>query len=350
MAERAAHLSPVSTLFAAFLGYDPVAHLIGPHTLAQLSVAQQHALTGRSFFPGLISAPFRVGLHAALDFAIVASLLAAGASWLRGGRYVYSEPDSGAEELPNEPVSVAQTAGSAQADEAAQTAGAAEVAGAVQPGRRSRRGRPGRDDTGSEVTMSARRAATVDPEVVLRIGEVAKLTGLTTRTLRYWEELGLIAPSSYRGRGERLYSSTDMARALRIKDLQDLLGFSLSEVRVVLDTEDIDVLDRVRSEYRKGDLSPMRRRQLLDDAIEANDRLLDRLDDTLRRIGAFREERANKATRLREARQELEDDPDPRRQGPGSNERSGPRLTAARRSRTSREATIGTTGTNGRNR
>ena len=50
-------------------------------------------LTGRSFFPGLISAPFRAGLHAALDFAIVASLLAAGASWLRGGRYVYSEPD-----------------------------------------------------------------------------------------------------------------------------------------------------------------------------------------------------------------------------------------------------------------
>jgi hypothetical protein len=61
--------------------------------LAQLSVAQQHVLTGRSFFPGLISAPFRSGLHAALDFAIVASLLAAGASWLRGGRYVYSEPD-----------------------------------------------------------------------------------------------------------------------------------------------------------------------------------------------------------------------------------------------------------------
>ena len=47
--------------------------------------AQQAALTGRSFFPGLISAPFRAGLHAALDFAIVASLLAAGASWMRGG-------------------------------------------------------------------------------------------------------------------------------------------------------------------------------------------------------------------------------------------------------------------------
>ena len=92
-ADHVAHLSPVSTLFAAFLGYDPIQHLVGAHTLAHLTAVQQHALTGRGFFPGLISAPFRAGLHAALDFAIVASLLAAGASWLRGGRYVYSEPE-----------------------------------------------------------------------------------------------------------------------------------------------------------------------------------------------------------------------------------------------------------------
>jgi MFS family permease len=94
VANQVAHLSPVSTLFAAFLGYDPVQHLIGANALSQLSLTQQHALTGRSFFPGLISAPFRAGLHAALDFAIGASLLAAGASWLRGGRYVYSEPET----------------------------------------------------------------------------------------------------------------------------------------------------------------------------------------------------------------------------------------------------------------
>ena len=49
-----------------------------------------------------------------------------------------------------------------------------------------------------------------------RIGEVAKLTGVTTRTLRYWEELGLLQPSSYRASGERLYSPTDVARVTRI--------------------------------------------------------------------------------------------------------------------------------------
>jgi len=91
-AERVSHLSPVSTLFAAFLGYDPVQHLLGAHVLSQLTPVQQAQLTGRRFFPGLIGTPFRAGLHAALDFGIVASLLAAWASWLRGGRYVYSEP------------------------------------------------------------------------------------------------------------------------------------------------------------------------------------------------------------------------------------------------------------------
>jgi MFS family permease len=91
-AARAAHLPPVSTLFAAFLGYNPIQHLIGSGILSSLPRHQQAVLTGRSFFPGLISAPFRAGLHAAFDFAIGASLLAAGASWTRGGRYVHTEP------------------------------------------------------------------------------------------------------------------------------------------------------------------------------------------------------------------------------------------------------------------
>jgi hypothetical protein len=82
----------VSTLFAAFLGYNPIQHLIGPKVLSHLSAANQHALIGRSFFPHLISQPFQSGLHAAFDFAILVSLIAAGASWLRGGRYVYAEP------------------------------------------------------------------------------------------------------------------------------------------------------------------------------------------------------------------------------------------------------------------
>jgi MFS family permease len=79
------HLPPISTIFAAFLGYNPIQHLVGAGALSHLTAAQQASLTGRSFFPGLIAAPFRAGLHAAFDFAIVVSLLAAAASWNTGG-------------------------------------------------------------------------------------------------------------------------------------------------------------------------------------------------------------------------------------------------------------------------
>ncbi len=92
-AARVSHLPPVSTLFAAFLGENPMQHLLGPGVLAHLPPANQAVVTGRAFFPNLISAPFHQGLHEAFDFAIASCLVAAGASWLRGGKYVYSEPD-----------------------------------------------------------------------------------------------------------------------------------------------------------------------------------------------------------------------------------------------------------------
>jgi hypothetical protein len=79
----------------------------------------------------------------------------------------------------------------------------------------------------------------------------------------------------------------------------------LAEVRVVLDTEEVDVLDRVKSEFRSGDPSPARQRALLDEAIAANDHLLARLDDTVSRIQAFRVERAASAERLRDRRRAL---------------------------------------------
>ena len=87
VANTAAHLPPVSILFAAFLGYNPIQHLLGSTTLAHISAHSQAILTGRSFFPHLISAPFRSGLHEALYFAIAACLVAAAASLMRGTPY-----------------------------------------------------------------------------------------------------------------------------------------------------------------------------------------------------------------------------------------------------------------------
>src|SRR5438876_3408543 len=93
-AARVSHLPPVATLFASFLGYNPIKTLLGPHVLGQLPAGQAHALTGRSFFPHLISGPFHTALVYAFVFAIAACLVAAVASASRGGKYHYAEATS----------------------------------------------------------------------------------------------------------------------------------------------------------------------------------------------------------------------------------------------------------------
>ena len=93
VAQHIASLPPVSTLFASFLGYNPLVHLIGPHVMATLPIHTQIAVSSRRFFPTIIAQPFRDGLHAACDASVLACLCAAGCSWLRGGKYVYAEGD-----------------------------------------------------------------------------------------------------------------------------------------------------------------------------------------------------------------------------------------------------------------
>jgi MFS family permease len=93
-ATRVSHLPPVATLFSSFLGYNPMATLLGPHVLAGLPAGQAHELTGRSFFPQLISGPFHTALVYAFVFAIAACLVAAAASLLRGGKYHHVDATS----------------------------------------------------------------------------------------------------------------------------------------------------------------------------------------------------------------------------------------------------------------
>ncbi|MEV6703865.1 MFS transporter, partial [Streptomyces sp. NPDC051453] len=90
-AAKVAALPPVGVLFASLLGYNPVQTLLGPHVLAQLPPGHAHYLTGRGFFPELISQPFADGLSVAFDFAIAACVVAAIASMLRGGRYIHDD-------------------------------------------------------------------------------------------------------------------------------------------------------------------------------------------------------------------------------------------------------------------
>ncbi|MGH3154059.1 MAG: MFS transporter [Streptosporangiaceae bacterium] len=85
-AQHLSHLPPISVLFAAFLGYNPVKQLLGPKVLAHLPAGHAAYLTSRGFFPHLISIPFHDGLSVAFSFAIGANVIAAVASTLTGGR------------------------------------------------------------------------------------------------------------------------------------------------------------------------------------------------------------------------------------------------------------------------
>jgi MFS family permease len=89
IASQIAHLPPTSALFAAFLGYNPMAQLLPPQVLHALPAANQALLLGRSFFPNLIVPPFAVGLHAVFFLSAAMCFVAAIASFLRGKRSVY---------------------------------------------------------------------------------------------------------------------------------------------------------------------------------------------------------------------------------------------------------------------
>jgi hypothetical protein len=108
---RVSHLPPVGSLFAAFLGYNPMQTLLGPTTLSHLSPATAHYLTSREFFPQLISKPFSDGLTEAFAFAAGVCALGAVASLLRGGKYHYQEPGTVADPVPEGAVAVEQSNG-----------------------------------------------------------------------------------------------------------------------------------------------------------------------------------------------------------------------------------------------
>ena len=87
---RISKLPPVGSLFASFLGYNPIGTLLGPslHTMPHATAAY---LTGHKFFPTLVSHPFASGIHEAFYFAAGCCAVAAIASWLRGGKYYHVE-------------------------------------------------------------------------------------------------------------------------------------------------------------------------------------------------------------------------------------------------------------------
>lgn len=134
------------------------------------------------------------------------------------------------------------------------------------------------------MTTGAPPAAGLGHDTALRgIGAVASVTGVSERALRYYEELGLLRPAAHRPGGGRLYADADVQRVRRIRELQELMGFDLEEIRTVLSAE--DRLDVLRGRYRDGTGDPV---AVVEEAIATLESLRAEVDAKLGRLEAFR--------------------------------------------------------------
>jgi MerR family transcriptional regulator, repressor of the yfmOP operon len=134
------------------------------------------------------------------------------------------------------------------------------------------------------------------------IGEVARQAGVTTRTLRYYQELGLLDPAGTSPGGNRRYSDADVSRLRRIIELRNVMGFDLDRIGDVLRAE--DRLAELREEVQTG-VSQDRRREILAEAIELNAGLRHQVREKLAVLEAFLAELEEKAARYDHYAREL---------------------------------------------
>ncbi len=125
------------------------------------------------------------------------------------------------------------------------------------------------------------------PARLLRINEVASELGLTTRSIRYYEEVGLLKPAARSEGSYRLYDADDVERLRFIKGLRDDAGFSLAEIGHLLEEE--EVRERNRRRFRVS-TDPDERRALLVESLDRVDRQVARLRGKADRLTAMLEE------------------------------------------------------------
>jgi|SRR5438105_1432964 len=139
----------------------------------------------------------------------------------------------------------------------------------------------------------------------LRIGDVARLVGTTPRTIRYYEEIGLLplAPARPSGR-HRLYSEAEVERLREVMRLKDLLGVSLEELRTLLAAEEARA--EVRAQLRRENVHPDRRRELLVEALGHLDRQLALVRHRAEELAKLETELGEKRKRVRRKIRELD--------------------------------------------
>jgi DNA-binding transcriptional MerR regulator len=145
-------------------------------------------------------------------------------------------------------------------------------------------------------------------ERLLRIQEVAAETGLTTRAIRYYEEIGLLEPAARSDGAYRLFDNSDLERLRFIKELRDGAGFSLAQIGQLL--EDEAARERNRERFR-ATRDPRERRALVVEARDRVDRQIATLRDKRERLDAMIGEAEDRRRHLDAHLAELDGGPDP---------------------------------------
>jgi DNA-binding transcriptional MerR regulator len=148
-----------------------------------------------------------------------------------------------------------------------------------------------------------------EPESGIRISDAAATAGVSPRTLRYYEELGLLTPSLYTPGGERRYTESDLTQLRRILELREVLGMNLDDIKEFLSFE--TRRDVLRTDYRakKDATSPEARddqKATLREALELIETLAEQLNAKLARMDVFRAKLAGDAQRCRDLLGEFE--------------------------------------------
>jgi MerR family transcriptional regulator, repressor of the yfmOP operon len=144
----------------------------------------------------------------------------------------------------------------------------------------------------------------------LRIGEAAKLAGTTPRTIRYYEEIGLLRPAEGREPGtHRTYAEADVERLTELLRLKGLLGLSLDGLGELVEAEDTRAA--LRREWHEGVEDPVRQRVILEELLSYSTRQLELVRRRRDEIAALEAELLGRRRRARELLRELEADPEP---------------------------------------
>jgi DNA-binding transcriptional MerR regulator len=139
----------------------------------------------------------------------------------------------------------------------------------------------------------------------LRIGDVARLVGTTPRTIRYYEEIGLLPREPERpSGGHRVYSDAEVERLREVMRLKELLGVTLEELKTLLAAEGARA--SVRAQLRREDVQPPRRRELLGEALGHIDRQLDLVEHRAAELATLKSELSETRKRVRRKIRELD--------------------------------------------